>query len=113
LVRLTPPVGVGIFSNMVSRLLFDRRIVLTPTAFVELVLWKVPTPVVGSGHGFKYRLALVSHGACVLRYDNEAGKGDHVHRGAEEYVYRFQGLDRLLADFETDTRRWLDENGDS
>ena len=28
-------------------------------------------------HGFKYRLAFVVNGVCVLRYDNEAGKGDH------------------------------------
>lgn len=27
----------------------------------------------------KYSLARVADGACVLRYDNEAGKGDHRH----------------------------------
>jgi Family of unknown function (DUF6516) len=30
---------------------------------------------------FKYRLALVADGICVLRYDNETGKNDHRHRG--------------------------------
>ena len=25
-------------------------------------------------HGFKYRLALVADGICVLRYDNESGE---------------------------------------
>ena len=26
--------------------------------------------------GYKYRMALIEAGVCVLRYDNEAGKGD-------------------------------------
>lgn len=98
---------------MKARSLIDRRVILTPTVFAELVLWEVPTPIAGSSHGYKYRLALVAGGACVLRYDNEAGKGDHIHLGAEERPYRFQGIDRLLADFETDARRWLDEHGNS
>jgi hypothetical protein len=29
-------------------------------------------------------------GTCVLRYDNEAGKGDHKHLGAVETLYRFK-----------------------
>jgi Family of unknown function (DUF6516) len=45
------------------------------------VVWRVPEPVRGSRHGFKYRLALVSEETCVLRYDNEAGKGEHKHVG--------------------------------
>ncbi len=98
---------------MKARSLLDRRLTLTPTAFAELILWELPAPVSGSTHGYKYRLALVASGICVLRYDNEAGKGDHVHVGAEERPYRFEGVDRLLADFETDVRRWLDEHGDS
>ena len=98
---------------MKARSLLDRRIVLTPKVFAELVLWEVPVPLVGSVHVYKYRMALVAKGVCVLRYDNEAGKGDHVHRGTEEFPYHFQGIDRLVADFETDVRRWLDEHGDA
>jgi len=52
------------------------RIVYSETAFAELVLWQVPQPIAGSAHFFKYRLAYVVRGECVLRYDNEAGKGD-------------------------------------
>ncbi len=33
----------------------------------------------GSSHGFKYRLAYVVDGVCVVRYDNEVDKGDHRH----------------------------------
>ena len=98
---------------MRARLLFDRRVVLSDTAFAELVLWTVPNPVRGSRHGYKYRLALVANGECVLRYDNEAGKGDHVHRGGRERAYEFVDPDRLVADFFAGVRRWLNENRDA
>ena len=79
-------------------LLYERR-VLSEETFVEMVVWKVPSPVPGSRHGFKYRLALVVNGVCVLRYDNEAGKGDHRHLGDEQSPYTFTTPARLLADF--------------
>ncbi len=95
---------------MTARLLFDRRIPVAETAFVELVAWSVPQSVAGSGHRFKYRMALVVLELCVLRYDNERGKGDHIHVGDREGPYRFTSLDRLVADFMSDAARWLDEN---
>lgn len=48
------------------------RVALSADAFVELVLWRVPKPVPGSTHPFKYRLAYVVNGTCVVRYDNES-----------------------------------------
>jgi hypothetical protein len=51
--------------------------------FAELVLWSVPEPVTGSTHEFKYRLAYVVDGVCVVRYDNEVRKGDHRNRPAK------------------------------
>lgn len=98
---------------MKARLLFDRRIAVSETAFAELVLWAVPKPVKGSAHRYRYRLAFVVHETCVLRYDNEAGKGDHVHRGENERSYRFVDPDRLVMDFFADIRKWLDENRDA
>jgi hypothetical protein len=86
-------------------LLHERRI-LAEDAFVELVVWQVPSPVPGSAHGFKYRLALVVNGVCVLRYDNEAGKGDHRHRGEEQTPYAFTTPAQLLADFWKDVDHW-------
>ncbi len=86
-------------------LLHERR-VLAEDAFVELVVWQVPSPVFGSTHGFKYRLAFVVNGVCVLRYDNEAGKGDHKHIGKEETPYTFTTPERLLADFWNDVDHW-------
>ena len=93
--------------------LVQTRIIYSEIAFAELVLWRVPSPVTGSDHFFKYRLAYVVRGACVLRYDNEAGKGDHRHFGEREGVYRFTSPDRLIADFQRDIARWNDENSDA
>ncbi len=61
----------------------------------------------------EYPLAFVARGVCALRYDNEAGKGDHVHIGGRKRSYRFVDPDRLVADFFADVRRWLDENRDA
>ncbi len=55
----------------------NERHVLDERSFVEIVIWRVPGLVRGSGHEYKYRLAFVVDGVCVLRYDNEAAKGDH------------------------------------
>lgn len=93
--------------------LVSTRIVYSETAFAELVLWRLPKPLKGSPHGFKYRLAYVVRGECVLRYDNEAGKGDHRHFGGTERTYRFTTPDKLIADFQSDIERWNHENRDT
>lgn len=98
---------------MKARLLLDRRIILAPGIFVEMVIWKLPRLAVGGRHDHKYRLALVANSICVLRYDNEAGKGDHIHRDRTERRYRFHDVDRLLADFMADVRNWISENSDA
>jgi hypothetical protein len=94
---------------MEAELLFRKREGLSETAFVELVIWRVPDPVRGSAHGFKYRLALVADGVCVLRYDNEAAKGDHKHVGEREVAYHFTDLATLQADFWKDVAEWRTE----
>jgi hypothetical protein len=73
----------------------------------------VPQPLAGSNHTSKYRLAYVVAEECVLRYDNEAGNGDHRHRGTKENRYRFSSPEKLLADFQRDIHRWNRENSDS
>ena len=110
---LTTPRPVGIVSNVKAIQLVRTRIAFTETAFAEIVLWQVPKPVVGSLHGFKYRLAYVVAGVCVLRYDNEAGKGDHRHFGDDESTYSFTTPEQLVADFQNDIVRWNHENRDS
>lgn len=91
--------------------LVRRRIVVAPDAFAEVVIWTLPKALAGSSHSFKYRLAYVVNGDCVLRYDNEAGKGDHRHRGEKETIYKFTDPDRLMTDFLADVTRWNHENG--
>jgi hypothetical protein len=85
--------------------LLRRRIVYGETAFAELVLWQFPAPLSGSAHRYKYRLAYVVDGDCVLRYDNEAGKGDHRHLRGKESRFDFRGVDELLSAFQRDIER--------
>jgi hypothetical protein len=110
---LTTGCHVVIITNMKATELFRTRIVYSEHAFAELVLWRVPTPVKGSLHGYKYRLAYVVKGNCVVRYDNEIGKGDHRHLGAKESSYAFSTPEALLADFQRDISRWNHENSDA
>lgn len=91
--------------------LFRQRIVYAENRFAELVLWRLPRPLSGSAHCFKYRLAYVVDEVCVLRYDNEAGKGDHRHWGNRERRYSFSDPEQLMADFQRDIERWNHENG--
>jgi len=41
----------------------------------------------------------------VLRFDNEAGKGDHKHLDEIEVAYMFTNLDTLQADFWAEIKR--------
>ena len=102
----TAPILRGLKATLVVR----NRITHGEEFFAEIVVWLVPEPLEGSAHTYKYRLAFVAHGECVLRYDNEAGKGDHRHARGSEARYRFSTLDKLFADFERDIRRYLDED---
>lgn len=92
---------------MRAELLLDERHIVAEGAFVEIVVLRLPRPSHGSAHSFKYRLALVVGGECVLRYDNEAGKGDHRHIYGAEAPYAFDGYERLLADFWTEAEKWI------
>jgi hypothetical protein len=81
---------------MKAQILLSQRQPISENAFVEMVVWRVPSPISGSTHGFKYRLALVVNGSCVLRYDNEVGKGDHKHLSEHEIPYIFTTPQALL-----------------
>src|ERR1035437_3693477 len=90
--------------------LIQTRVTYSEWAFAELVLWRLQKPTEGSSHRFKYRLADVVRGVCVLRYDNEVGKGDHRHFGGKEHTYVFTTPEQLIADFQHDIARWNNEN---
>jgi len=92
---------------MKAELQLSERHVLAADVFAELVVWRLPRPARGSAHRFKYRLALVVAGECVLRYDNEAGKGDHRHVGKSEKRYDFNNHHVLIEDFWADVEAWM------
>lgn len=57
----------------------------------------------------KYRLYFGdADGVCRVRYDNERGKGDYVHRGAAQAAYRFTTINALLDAFQHDVEHWRD-----
>jgi hypothetical protein len=97
-------------SNMKATSLVQTRLIYAENAFAELVLWQLPKPLPGSIHPFKYRLAYVVDGVCVIRYDNEADKGDHRHFGKRESKYLFTTPENLLSDFQQEIRRHQREN---
>jgi hypothetical protein len=89
-----------------TRLLLRERRIIAEDRFAEIVIWQVPRALRGSRHRFKYRLAFVVDEVCVLRFDNETGKGDHKHVGETEVTYRFTTLERLIEDFWNEVEQW-------
>ncbi len=73
----------------------------------------MPQPLPGSMHSYKYRLAFVVRGVCVLRYDNEAGKGDHRHCRGKEQAFEFESPEQLIEAFQRDIARYRRENRDA
>ena len=90
--------------------ILNKRVADAEGGFAEYVVWLLPEPLPPSGHRYKFRLAYVSDRECVVRYDNERGKGDHRHYGGKERPYTFSTPQKLIADFEADIVRWNREN---
>lgn len=84
---------------MQATLVMDERRILAEDRFIAMTIWHLPYPSRSSRHNYKYRLALVVDETCVLRYDNEAGKGDRKHLGEREVPYIFTSLEQLVDDF--------------
>lgn len=72
---------------------------------VELVIWQLPVATRDRPHRLKYRFYCGRNDECLVRYDNEAGKGDHRHYGEREEPYAFAGVDKLIEDFRNDCAR--------
>jgi hypothetical protein len=84
----------------------DYRYLLSLRAYADVAIWRLPRIMPGSSHCYKYRLAFVVDGDCLLRYDNEAGKGDHRHVKGRETPYRFVDIDELQEDFWREIDEW-------
>lgn len=72
---------------------------------VEMVLWRLPSATPDRPHGIKYRFYCECENESLVRYDNEAGKGDHRHYGELEEPYAFTSVEQLVADFRNDCAR--------
>jgi len=71
-----------------------------------MVIWQLPGQSFERPHGLKYRLYFgTASGECLIRYDNETGKGDHRHIGGQEEPYLFTSIEQLVADFQQDINR--------
>jgi hypothetical protein len=89
---------------MKAELLLHERIDYDDGGIVEMLIWRVPSPVPPSAHGPKYSLFYGRPGLRMVGYDNERGKGDHRHFGGSETVYAFSGVEQLMVDFWSDVR---------
>lgn len=61
--------------------IFAKKELYPSSLIVEAVIWQLPEPTADRPHGLKYSLYCGRDSACIVRYDNETGKGDHVHYG--------------------------------
>lgn len=87
---------------MPAELLRRQKSVLSDGAILELVIWRLPDPVEGSRHSYKYRLFYGRSGERIVGYDNERLKGDHRHVDGVEEPYDFTTVEDLVRDFMTD-----------
>jgi len=81
------------------------KYIFTDGAILEMVIWKLPMPDKERPHGIKYRLFYGLPGQCLVRYDNEKGKGDHRHYKNKEESYHFVSVEVLVEDFKNDVQR--------
>ena len=91
-----------------ARRVRNRRLVLEKVVIQERI-WALPQAVPGCAQGYKYSLALIVDGECILRYDNERGKGDHRHFMDQESAYAFVSLEMLMDDFQAEVQQILQE----
>lgn len=92
---------------MKAKLIYKEKHLTEDGFITELVLWQLPEKTKDRPHGFKYRLYFGDNkGNCLVRYDNESGKGDHKHVKNKEIPYQFVDVDTLVKDFYYDIERY-------
>jgi len=93
---------------MKAKLLYKEKNKQKDGSILELVLWQLPEKTKDRPHGLKYRLYFGDNeGNCLVRYDNESGKGDHKHINNTEISYKFINIDTLFKDFYDDIDSYL------
>ena len=91
--------------HMKAQPLFHRTRRLVDGSIVDMVIWQLPQIDAERPHGLKYRLYYGKDGRCLVCYDNERGKGDHRHIRDQELPYRFESVNKLMADFLVDVKQ--------
>ncbi|HZX20724.1 MAG TPA: DUF6516 family protein [archaeon] len=79
-------------------LILKERKQLGEDSFVEFKIYEIPK----SPHfpdRVKYSMSFVRNGTCVLRYDNERGKGHHKHFKEKESKVEFSSIGNLMKQF--------------
>lgn len=101
---------------MKARLIYREKYIYDDGAIREMVIWQIPRKSAEKPHKLKYRLYYgLAEGTCLVRYDNEMGKGDHRHFRDKEEPYQFKDVETLVADFLSDIaceRRLRNEKAD-
>lgn len=87
---------------MPSRLYKEFIRHLGESEYIRIRIWEVDPAVLGSQHNYKYSMAYIVDGVCVMRYDNERGKGDHKHIGNQEISISFVTIEQLITEFLAD-----------
>lgn len=88
------------------RLIHRSKIDLLSGGVDERVIWQVPR-----SHrlpdGIRYRLVhIIKAGELpAVLYDNHHPKGHHKHLEGTEFPYEFDGLEKLIEDFEKDIKK--------
>ncbi len=95
---------------MKAKLIYRNKII-TEDRITEFVIWQLPNKTPDRPHGVKYRLYHGDKkGHCIIRYDNESGKGDHKHIGSKEIFYQFVSVEELMKDFIFDISKFHHED---
>jgi hypothetical protein len=91
-----------------ASLIENRKSVPGSGAIIQIRVWRLPRATHERPHGLKYSLFYGRPGERIIGYDNETGKGDHRHYREREEAYIFVSLEKLVADFEADVRREIE-----
>lgn len=94
---------------MKAELILKDKIAYDGGFIQEMIIWKVPVPVEGSKHNYKYRLFYGLPGTRIIGYDNERPKGDHRHYDDQEENYTFSTVQQLVNDFLNDVECHLEK----
>ena len=97
---------------MAAKLIFHDKYIYADGAIREMVIWQLPKTNEERPHGLKYRLFYGYPDKCLVRYDNERGKGDHKHHLENEEKYSFTSVEQLILDFNIDIKNLRGEPHD-